>query len=241
MANRKGTYLSDENVKARCPEFFPVPMGKSYGLFRLSDGSPAQRPQNVLQALREMARIQNVSYKSLERKYMEDLVKVPNELIVSVPALSRNTNQVASVAFTQMGGVQAQGFTPVATPVATPVVAPVLGTPTGKAKNDYDTVLGQLGVFSQGIQKDMYRALYQEAKASGANIGVFSASMMDNSMNKKKRIDLFKRLLEQTNIDVDDVETIISQKLANIPSSSNTPMPPNIATSNPFSALPVEP
>ena len=64
---------------------------------------------------------------------------------------------------------------------------------------------------------------------------------MDNSMSKKKRVDLFRRLLEKTNIiEPDDVEIVINQNLANNPFTP-MPQPTPIATSNPFSALIEEP
>lgn len=228
MANRVGTYLSDENVRARCPEFFPVPMGKSYALFTLADGTPAQRPQNVLQALKEMARNQNRPYQDLERMYANNLALAKNELVVSIPQFSRNTTQAASISMQGNGFVQAQGV---------PVVAPaVQGTPTGKPKQDYDNVLGEFQVQSNSIQKQIYKELFTLSKMSGADLGTFSASMMDNSMSKKKRVDLFKRLLEQTNAEPSTVDKIIMSKQ---PSSSYTPLAPTtpIAVSNPFAAL----
>jgi len=217
MANRKGTYLSDENVKARCPENFPVPLGKAYALFTLSDGTPGQRPQNVLQALREMARNQNRPYQDLERLYKNNLALAKNELVVAIPQFSRNTTQVASIALQGNGGVQAQGV-----PVSN--VAPVvnIGTQAGEAKIDYTAILKELGRPPQEIQKKIYKDLYEEAKASGVDVTLFSASNMNNSMSRKKRDDLFKRLLEQTNIiQPDDVASVI---YVNTPSASYTPM-----------------
>jgi len=230
MANRNGSYLSDENVRARCPEFFPVPMGKSYALFTLPDGSPAQRPQNVFQALNEMAKNQNRPYQDLERMYKNNLALAKNELVVAIPQFSRNTTQVASIAMQGNGFVQAQGV-----PVPIPVPIPV----PPRVKIDYDTILGELEPFGQKISKNIYRAIYRDAKASGANVSTFILSEMDNDMSKKRRVDLFKRFLEKTNIlEPNDINTIIRQ---NIPATSLSPTPTPLATRNPFAVLMEEP
>jgi len=232
MANRKGSYLSDEAVKARCPENFPVPMGKSYALFTLPDGTPAQRPQNVLQALREIARNQNRPYQDLERMYKNNLALAKNELVVAIPQFSRNTLQVASIAMQGNGFVQAQGV-----PVPIPVPIPV----PPKVKIDYDTILGELEPFGQNISKNIYRAIYYQAKASGANVSTFIPSEMDNPMSKKRRVDLFKRILEKTNIiETNDIDTIIRQNIAGT-SANLAPPPSPIATPNPFAVLIEEP
>ena len=99
MANRVGTYLSDDNIRTMCPTKFPAPAGKSRYIFSQASDLEHntilnQRPQNPGAAFRELRRHTGQNYEQLQQMYMKTLQQsfVP---IVAIPPLPRVTPQVA--------------------------------------------------------------------------------------------------------------------------------------------------
>jgi len=92
MGERTG-YLSDANVRARCPDKFRPSLGKSYGLFRLSDGSPAQTPGKVMFYLKEQAKKNGMSYDDMSALYRQNSERIGNEQVIPVPAMSTGRSQ----------------------------------------------------------------------------------------------------------------------------------------------------
>jgi len=91
MADRVGTYLSDENVRLHCVNQ-PPPMSKTYGLF-LTAGTSAdefpQRPQNPSNMMIQLARAKGVPYAELKSQYLDALSLVPRQEGVVIGGLNR--------------------------------------------------------------------------------------------------------------------------------------------------------
>ena len=99
MANRVGTYLSDDNIRSMCPAKFPAPAGKARFTFKhgsdLTQTSVlTQRPQNPMAAFREMAKKTGANLGSLEQSYAENLLQAFTP-IMFIPPMPPVVNQVA--------------------------------------------------------------------------------------------------------------------------------------------------
>lgn len=91
MANRNGTYLSDENVRLRCVMQTP-PMSKTYGLFKtpnVDNERMPQRPQNPAALMLAMSRAKGIPYPQLKQQYMNGLSLVPRQTSIVVGGLNR--------------------------------------------------------------------------------------------------------------------------------------------------------
>jgi hypothetical protein len=91
MADRVGTYLSDENCRRRCVNQTP-PMSKTYGLFITPGTSISrmpQRPQNPAKLMLQLARAKGVSYAGLKSQYLDALSIVPRQDTMVLGGLNR--------------------------------------------------------------------------------------------------------------------------------------------------------
>lgn len=91
MADRVGTYLSDENCRRRCVNQTP-PMSKTYGLFVTPGTSISrmpQRPQNPAKLMLQLARAKGVPYAGLKSQYLDALSIVPRQDTMVLGGLNR--------------------------------------------------------------------------------------------------------------------------------------------------------
>ena len=98
MADRKG-FLSDANVKRRCPEEFTPKGKKTYGLFsnpNLPDRM-LQRPKDPASLMEITSRVSGTTYEQQVENYIRGLRQIPNqsqEVRILIPRSDRAANTV---------------------------------------------------------------------------------------------------------------------------------------------------
>ena len=125
MANRVGTYLSDENVRNRCVAQTP-PMSQTYGLFITPGtelGRMPQRPQNPVNLMLALARAKGIPYAQLKSQYVDALSLVARQESVVVGGLNRgmptpppSMTPVALARTIAAGGISGSALVPPSTP-----------------------------------------------------------------------------------------------------------------------------
>jgi len=89
MANLKGTFLSDDNIRRMCPAEHLPPLGKTYALF----GNPnlpnrlGQAPTDPKSRFLSISQLTGIPYKSLAEEYKEKIAQVPR---TSISVVSMN-------------------------------------------------------------------------------------------------------------------------------------------------------
>lgn len=83
MANLKGTFLSDDNIRRMCPAEHLPPLGKTYALF----GTPnqpnrlGQAPTDPKSRFLSVSQLTGIPYKSLAEEYKEKIKQIPRSSI----------------------------------------------------------------------------------------------------------------------------------------------------------------
>lgn len=83
MANLKGTFLSDDNIRRMCPAEHLPPLGKTYALFA-TPGVPnrlGQAPTNPKSRFLSVSQLTGLPYKSLADEYKEKIAQTPRSSI----------------------------------------------------------------------------------------------------------------------------------------------------------------
>lgn len=87
MADRRGSYLSDENIRKMCPQHFAPPASKTYQLFQTpaaARGYRAQRPNRPYKMMEMMAKQQGIPYNALLAKFQSSIPEISNEGIAVI-------------------------------------------------------------------------------------------------------------------------------------------------------------
>jgi hypothetical protein len=81
MSNWRNTYLSDDNVRARCVTEFPTPQSINYAtIFQKPNGRKiAQAPINPVKAMQNMAQHANQSLSNFEQAYQDSVASAKRE------------------------------------------------------------------------------------------------------------------------------------------------------------------
>lgn len=103
MANRVGTFLSDDNIRTRCPDKFPAPAGKSRYVFSTSDlegpdrtMTLTQRPVNPGAMFRELSQ-KGFDGDAVRLKYHERLLQDFTHMdVIEPPQSIAGINQMMS-------------------------------------------------------------------------------------------------------------------------------------------------
>jgi hypothetical protein len=103
MADRSGTFLSDDNIRTMCPDRFPPPGGKSRFVFSHVDKQGIQkevvlnqRPQNPAAMFRELQK-KGIDQGSAQDRYHSHLVQdFTNVMVIPPPAQPRQAAQPRS-------------------------------------------------------------------------------------------------------------------------------------------------
>ena len=98
MADRKG-FLSDANVKRRCPEEFTPKGKKTYGLFTnpTAPDMMLQRPKDPASLMEITSKISGTTYEQQVENYIRGLKQIPNQsqdVYIIVPRSDRAANTV---------------------------------------------------------------------------------------------------------------------------------------------------
>lgn len=91
MADRVGTYLSDENVRLNCVNQ-PPPASKTYALFNTpgtATNRMPQRPQNPANLMMQLARSKGIPYAGLKSQYLDSLSIIPRQEAMVLGGLNR--------------------------------------------------------------------------------------------------------------------------------------------------------
>lgn len=91
MADRVGSYLSDENVRLSCVNQ-PPPASKTYALFNTpgtATNRMPQRPQNPANLMMQLARSRGIPYAGLKSQYLDSLSLIPRQEAMVLGGLNR--------------------------------------------------------------------------------------------------------------------------------------------------------
>lgn len=213
MASRVGTYLSDESIRKMCPLEHMPPGSKTYELFKIASAPDklAQRPLDPKSALLALSVLQNQSYQDLEKRYIQSLSVIKPELIGVIPSVAK-PNQASSI--------QSSVSRPTLVPMGT-------SAPSGSMPPSFTQELAQYEPLSLSVQKQVFKEVFNQAKALGLPTGNIRASDIDISMSRQRRTDTFKRLVEEVQTgtsDIDFTASIMSGVISSV-GGSTPPMP----------------
>lgn len=112
MADRRNTFLSDANIKRRCPEEFTPKGAKTYGLFTnpMAPDMMLQRPKDPASLMEITSKVSGTTYEQQVENYIKGLRQIPNqsqEVLILRPRSDRAANTVrASRPMVQPVGTQ---------------------------------------------------------------------------------------------------------------------------------------
>ena len=186
MADRKGSFLSDENIRKMCPSHFAPPASKTYQLFQTPSaprGYKAQRPNKPYKMMEMMAKQQGVPYNALASRFATSIPSIENE---GVAVISRppNLKNVAQPQPTQSRAIVVPTGKPkskLSGDDATSIVSLVSGSSYGSASSSVSMNpvmgLGNLGSAAQQSfnrqdrpsRMEIYKQFYTFAEQQGVD------------------------------------------------------------------------
>lgn len=184
MANRRGTFLSDENIKKMCPSHFAPSGALTYQLFQTptaTKGYRTQRPNRPYKMMEMMAQQQGVPYNALNERFRASIPMIENEGI-AVISTKENLKNVAQPQPTQSrpqivatGKAKSLLSTESGTDILSLVSTTSYGAGSSVAPMNPLLGLGNLGSqaqqFFNGLNRpdrvSIYKTFYQDAENAG--------------------------------------------------------------------------
>ncbi len=183
MANLKGTFLSDDNIRRMCPAEHLPPLGKTYALF----GTPnqpnrlGQAPTDPKSRFLSISQLTGIPYKSLAEEYKEKIAQTPRSSISVVSMnlegaddLKRRVGFMVSRGLMMPAGNQNAGTQNVG----------------GAQVNTYtqSRLLQSFTTFKPAQQQEILKNLQSQSVTGGFGIGNLYNPSQINQLNTTQRI-----------------------------------------------------
>jgi len=183
MANLKGTFLSDDNIRRMCPAEHLPPLGKTYALF----GTPnqpnrlGQAPTDPKSRFLSISQLTGIPYKSLAEEYKEKIAQTPRS---SISVVSMNLEGADDLK-RRVGFMVSRGL-------MMPAGNQNAGTQNigGAQVNTYtqSRLLQSFTTFKPAQQQEILKNLQSQSVAGGFGIGNLYNPSQINQLNTTQRI-----------------------------------------------------
>jgi len=183
MANLKGTFLSDDNIRRMCPAEHLPPLGKTYALF----GTPnqpnrlGQAPTDPKSRFLSISQLTGIPYKSLAEEYKEKIAQTPRS---SISVVSMNLEGADDLK-RRVGFMVSRGL-------MMPAGNQNAGTQNigGAQVNTYtqSPLLKSFTTFKPAQQQEILKNLQSQSVAGGFGIGNLYNPSQINQLNTTQRI-----------------------------------------------------
>jgi len=183
MANLKGTFLSDDNIRRMCPAEHLPPLGKTYALF----GTPnlpnrlGQAPTDPKSRFLSISQLTGIPYKSLAEEYKEKIAQTPRS---SISVVSMNLEGADDLK-RRVGFMTSRGL-------MMPAGNQNAGTQNigGAQVNTYtqSPLLKSFTTFKPAQQQEILKNLQSQSVAGGFGIGNLYNPSQINQLNTTQRI-----------------------------------------------------
>ncbi len=183
MANLKGTFLSDDNIRRMCPAEHLPPLGKTYALF----GTPnqpnrlGQAPTDPKSRFLSISQLTGIPYKSLAEEYKEKIAQTPRS---SISVVSMNLEGADDLK-RRVGFMVSRGL-------MMPAGNQNAGTQNigGAQVNTYtqSRLLQSFTTFKPAQQQEILKNLQSQSVTGGFGIGNLYNPSQINQLNTTQRI-----------------------------------------------------